>query len=77
MKEFNAEYIKVKELGTLSGNRKVEVGHYKDKGTHKDYTDKIYITGTYFKRNGEECAFVNATGLTLEDLKEIQQIKLD
>ena len=77
MKEFNAEYVKVRELGTLSGNRKVDVGHYKDKGTGKAYADKVYITGTYSKRNGEECAFVNATGLTLEDLKEIRQIKID
>ena len=75
-KQFNAEYISTAVLGTLSGDRKVELGHYKDKDTGKEYGDKVYITGTYTKKNGETSSFVNATGLTIKDLAELQNIDL-
>lgn len=75
-KQFNAEYISTTVLGTLSGDRKIELGHYKEKDTGKEYGDKIYITGTYTNRSGEQKSFVNATGLTIKDLAELQTIDL-
>ena len=74
MANFNGEYIKTAELGTLSGGRVVELGHYKEGNT--EYGDKIYITGIYTNKKGEEKLFVNATKLTLKDLAELQKIDL-
>ena len=76
MKNFNAEYIKTTELGTLSDGRKVELGHYKDKDSGKEYADKIYLTGSYKTKSGEDRSFVNATGLTIKELAEMQKIDL-
>ena len=76
MKQFNAEYVRTKELGTLSDGRKVELGHYKDKDGGKEYADKIYLTGEYTAKNGEKRSFVNATGLTIKDLAEMQKLDL-
>lgn len=75
-KEFNAEYVRTTELGTFSDGRKIELGHYKDKGTGKEYSDKVYITGSYTTKSGEKKSFVNATGLTVKDLAEMQKIDL-
>ena len=75
-KSFNAEYISTITLGTLKDGRKVELGHYKDKNSGKEYADKVYITGTYTTKNGEEKSFVNATGLTIKELAELQTIDL-
>lgn len=76
MKQFNSEYVSTKELGTLSDGRKVELGHYKDKDSNKEYAEKIYLTGEYTTKNGEKRPFVNATGLTIKDLAEMQKIDL-
>lgn len=74
---FNAIYIKTRELATLSDGRKVELGHYKDSDNGKEYADKIYITGSYIsKKDNKEKTFINATGLTLKELEELQKIKL-
>lgn len=74
MATFNGEYIKTAELGKFSDDRVIELGHYKESG--KEYADKIYITGTYTSKKGEEKSFVNATKLTLKDLAELQKIDL-
>lgn len=74
MANFNGEYIKTAELGTLSDGRVVELGHYKEGKT--EYGDKIYISGTYTTKKGEEKSFINATKLTLKDLAELQKIDL-
>lgn len=71
---FNGEYVTTKVLGEMSGNRKVELGHYKDGQT--EYGEKVYITGTYTNKKGEEKPFVNATKLTISDLAELQKIDL-
>ena len=76
MKNFNAEYVKTMELGTLSDGRKVELGHYKDNDNGKEFADKIYLTGERIMKNGEKKLYVNATGLTVKDLAEMQQIDL-
>ena len=76
MKNFNAEYVKTTELGTLSDGRKIELGHYKDKDSGKEYSDKIYITGEYTAKDGKKKPFVNATGLTIKELAELQKIDL-
>lgn len=73
---FNGTYVSTTTLGTLSDGRRVELGHYKDNETGKEYADKIYLTGTYQSKRGEEKSFVNGTGLTLKDLAEIQKIDL-
>ena len=73
---FNGTYVSTTILGELSDGRKVELGHFREVDTGKEYADKVYLTGTYQNRKGEEKSFVNATGLTLKDLAEIQQIDL-
>lgn len=75
-KQFNAEYVSTSVLGTLSDGRKVELGFYRDKDSGKEYGDKIYLTGTYTNKSGEEKPFVNATGLTIKDLSELQKLDL-
>lgn len=74
MANFTGEYVKVRILGTLSNNREVELGYYKD-GDNK-YGEKVYITGEYTSKKGETKRFVNATKLTLEDLIELQGLDL-
>lgn len=74
MANFDGVYVKTAELGTFSDGRKIELGHYSQGET--EYSDKIYITGTYTTKKGEEKSFVNATKLTLKDLAELQQIDL-
>ncbi len=74
MANFDGVYVKTAELGTLSDGRKIELGHYSQGKT--EYGDKIYITGTYTNKKGEEKSFVNATKLTLKDLAELQKIDL-
>ena len=76
MANFNGTYVSTTVLGTLSDGRKIELGHYKDNESGKEYADKVYLTGTYQNKRGEEKSFVNSTGLTLKDLAEIQQIDL-
>jgi len=77
MANFNATYVSTTVLGTLSDGRNIELGHYKENGKDgKEYADKIYLTGTYTSKKGEEKSFVNATGLTLKNLAEIQKIDL-
>ena len=71
---FDGVYVKTAELGKLSDGRKVELGHFVQGKT--EYADKIYLTGTYQSKRGEEKSFVNGTGLTLKDLAEIQKIDL-
>lgn len=73
-KEFTATYVSTKVLGTMSNNRKVELGHYVD--GENEYGEKIYITGTYENKKGETKSFINATKLTLADLIELQQLDL-
>ena len=75
-KTFNAEYVSTTTLGTLSDGRKVELGHYKDKDSGKEYSDKIYLTGAYTTKDGKEKSFINATGLTIKDLAEMQKLDL-
>lgn len=74
MANFTGEYVKVRTLGTISNNREVELGYYKD-GDNK-YGEKIYITGTYENKKGEKKRFVNATKLTLDDLIELQGLEI-
>lgn len=74
MKNFTGEYVKVRTLGTISNNRAVELGYYKD--GDKNYGEKVYITGSYTNKNGEEKTFINATKLTLDDLIELQGLDL-
>lgn len=73
---FDATYVMVKELGELSNGRKVEIGHYKENSTGKEYADKIYIRSTYETKKGEIKESINSTQLTLEDFKLLQKIKL-
>ena len=76
MANFNGTYVSTTTIGTLSDGRKIELGHYVDAETKKEYADKIYITGTYQTKRGEEKSFVNGTSLTLKDLAEIQKFDL-
>ena len=76
MANFNGTYVSTTTLGTLSDGRKIELGHYRDDNSGKEYADKVYLTGTYQTKKGEEKSFVNSTGLTLKDLAEIQKIDL-
>ena len=76
MANFDATYVLVKELGELSNGRKVELGHYKENSTGKEYADKIYIRSTYETRKGEIKESLNSTQLTVEDLNEIKKMKL-
>ena len=76
MANFNGTYVSTTTLGTLADGRIVELGHYKDNASGKEYADKVYLTGTYQTKKGEEKSFVNSTGLTLKDLAEIQKIDL-
>lgn len=71
---FNGEYKLTTVLGEISNGRKVELGHYIVDG--KEYGDKIYIRGSYTKRNGEQAESVTKTNLTLKDLAELQSIDL-
>ena len=76
MANFNGTYVSTTTIGTFADGRNVELGHYKDNETGKEYADKIYITGTYQTRRGEERSFVNGTGLTIKDLAELQKFDL-
>ena len=76
MANFNGTYVSTTTLGTLSDGRKIELGHYRDDNSGKEYADKVYLTGTYQTKKGETKPFVNSTGLTLKDLAEIQKIDL-
>lgn len=73
-KEFNGEYIKTTELGTMSDGRIVELGHYKS--GDDEYGEKIYIRSKYTTKKGEEKESITSTKLTLNDLAELQKFDL-
>ena len=64
-------YAKTREIGKLSENATVEIGHYKVDG--KDMPDKVYLVNHFTRKNGSEDSKATAI-CKVENAKQLGEL---